>query len=341
MDAKQQKYRELCEIEPSIPIFSQAWWLDATAGPQSWSAALVERGGRVVAALPYAKQIMHGFVFFMQPSLTQKLGPWFAPMEGKPATMLGQQKELMDLLIEQLPRFDHFQQDWHYTNTNWLPFFWNGYKQTTRYTYVLPDLRSEADLWDGLQPNIRKEIRKASERFKLRVRDDLSIDAFLPLNRLVFDRQGRKFPYDEAYVCKLDSACQARGVRRILIAEDEDGKHHAGMFLVWDANSAYYLMGGGDPQLRNSGATSLCAWEAIRFASTVTKTFDFEGSMLEPVERFFRAFGAEQRPYFTVSKTPSAILSAALFMRTMMRDSRQRRERAALRRSMSEGRSHG
>jgi hypothetical protein len=64
-------------------------------------------------------------------------------------------------------------------------------------------------------------------------------------------------------------------------------------------------MGGSDPELRNSGANSLCMWEAIKFASTVTKAFDFEGSMIESVERFFRAFGARQVPYFQISKINS------------------------------------
>lgn len=77
---------------------------------------------------------------------------------------------------------------------------------------------------------------------------------------------------------------------------------HAAAYIIWDENSAYYLMGGGNPELRTSGATSLVMWEAIKFASDVTKHFDFEGSMLEPVERFFRAFGAEQVPYFQISR---------------------------------------
>lgn len=78
-------------------------------------------------------------------------------------------------------------------------------------------------------------------------------------------------------------------------------------------------MGGGDPALRNSGATSLCMWEAIRFAATVTKSFDFEGSMIEPVERYFRAFGAIQTPYFSVSKTPSRLLSSYQVLRKFLR----------------------
>jgi hypothetical protein len=34
----------------------------------------------------------------------------------------------------------------------------------------------------------------------------------------------------------------------------------------------------------------------------VSRVFDFEGSMLEPIEHFVRAFGGRQTPYFSVSK---------------------------------------
>ena len=55
-------------------------------------------------------------------------------------------------------------------------------------------------------------------------------------------------------------------------------------------------------------AFHLCLWEAIKFASTVTNKFDFEGSMIESVEKYFRSFGAVQKPYFTITKTPSFLL---------------------------------
>jgi hypothetical protein len=96
----------------------------------------------------------------------------------------------------------------------------------------------------------------------------------------------------------------SRVARKIFIAEDDQGRRHAGVYMVWDENSAYYLMGGGDPALRNGGAASLCMWEAVKYASTVARSFDFEGSMLESVERFFRGGGAVQMPYFSVWKTP-------------------------------------
>ena len=65
---------------------------------------------------------------------------------------------------------------------------------------------------------------------------------------------------------------------------------------------AYYLQGGNHPDLRNSGAASLVMWEAIQFASTVTQQFNFAGSMIPSIERFFRGFGATQVPYFSIYK---------------------------------------
>ena len=48
--------------------------------------------------------------------------------------------------------------------------------------------------------------------------------------------------------------------------------------------------------------------------------FDFEGSMIEPVERSFRQFGAKQTPYFSVSKTPSRLLKTLFFVKDMLKE---------------------
>lgn len=306
-------YRKFCEANREIPLFSQPWWLDATAGTEGWDVALVVKNEEIVASLPFTKKNKFGFTIIGQPPLTQFLGPWFKSTEIKYAKRLGREKDLAGLLIADLPKFNHYAQNWSHQRQNWLPFYWQGFKQTNRYTYVLPDL-SDLDLvWKGFMENIRTDIRKARDRLNIKIRTDLGIDDFLKLNRMVFARQGMPFPYSEEFVRALDGACENKNARRIFIAEDPDGKWHAGIYLIWDQQSAYYLMGGGDPELRNSGATSLCLWEAICFASKVTQKFDFEGSMLESVERFFRAFGAIQTSYFSVSKTTSN----SIFIRDM------------------------
>jgi hypothetical protein len=286
-------------------IFAAPWWLDAVA-PGAWAEVVVERGGRVEARLPYVSARRRGLTLLVTPPLTKTLGPWLRPALGKSTTRLEREKELMTELIDGLPAFDHFDQNFHPSVANWLPFHWRGFEETTRYTYVLPDLGDEDALWSGLRENVRRAVRKA--RRSLEVRDDLGLDAFLDVHAKTFERQGQSMPYARDLVARLDAACTERGCRRTLFAVDAAGAVHAAAYVVWDATSAYYLMGGGDPELRESGAGSLVIWEAIRAAATVAPQFDFEGSMLEPVERFFRAFGGEQRPYFHVTKTSSRLL---------------------------------
>lgn len=319
MKSSKETYRRLCLEESSIPIFSRDWWLDATAGNDNWDVAVVEKGGGVVATLPFVLRRNYGFLSVTQPPLTQTLGPWIRPSCAKYAKRLAQEKDLMQALIEQLPPFRRYAQNWHRDQTNWLPFYWQGFRQTTRYSYVITELGDRDVLWQNLQPGIRTDIKKATARFGLRVREAKSIEEFYKINKMTFLRQGQVIPYSLDFVKRIDQACNLRNARRTFLAEDGEGRVHAAVYLIWDENSAYYLMGGGDPKLRNSGATSLCMWEAIRFAGTVTKNFDFEGSMLEPVERFFRSFGAKQIPYFSVTKSNSKLIELRDCVATLWR----------------------
>jgi hypothetical protein len=299
------------QLVPDVPqripgsIFSQPWWLDIVA-PDSWGEVVVEKGGELYARMPYVIRRKLGLTILDMPTLTQTLGPWLRPYEGKYTGRLSEEKALMTELIHKLPKHDIFLQNFHYSISNWLPFYWAGFEQTTRYTYVIKDLSDTNAIWKGLRENIRSDIRKAKKT--LAVRNDLGVEKFISLNEMVFKRQNKKRPYSPNLVERISDVCAERQCYKIFFAEDVKGNVHAAVYVIWDDQSAYYLMGGSDPELRNSGATSLCMWKAIEFASFVTRKFDFEGSMIEPVERFFRAFGALQTPYFKVSKVNSKIL---------------------------------
>ena len=293
------------------PIFHQPWWLDAVA-PGRWDAATVDRGGRTVAALPFVVRGPRKLRVLSQPPLTPFLGPWIAHEEGaKYDTGLRDQMELHALLEEKLPAAVAFRQNFSTSMMNCLPFVWAGYRVEVRYTYLLEDLSSEQALWDGLAGNIRREVRKAKRR--LEVREATDVDRFHGVWRKTFERQGVAAP-DRARLERIDAACGKRDARAILFACDEAERVHAVAYLVWDRRTTYYLMGGGDPHLRTSGAGSLLMWEAIRRARAVSQVFDFEGSMLRPVERFFRAFGGRQTPYPHVTRA-TRVGAAALAVR--------------------------
>jgi hypothetical protein len=222
-----------------------------------------------------------------------------------------EQKKLFNDLIDQLPKWDFLQLNFNHRLTNWLPFYWRGFKQTTRYTYILSDIADMGQVWRGLQADLRTQIRNAERRVS--VRTDLPVEKLLDLVELTFSRQGRKLPFQRELVRRVDEACVGRNSRRMFFAEDADGRLHAALYLVMDADYAYYLLGGADPQLRNSGAQNLLCWEAIKFASKMNLKFDFEGSMIESIERVFRGFGAVQVPYLQVySATPLVTILYAM-----------------------------
>lgn len=288
------------------PVFFQPWWLEAVS-PGAWDYAVAYRGSDVAAVLPYTFKIrLNRFRLIEMPPLTPYLGPWLRPSNAKYANRLGEEKDLMSELIAALPPFATFQQDFEPTITNWLPFYWNGFYETTRYTYRIAAPTDLNAIWNETRDNVRTDVRKSQKLVQVSETEDL--DDFLRLSRLTFSRQNKTLPYSEELVRRVDAACAHRKARTILVAKDDDGRTHAGIYLVSDQNTVFYLMGGGDPQLRNSGATSLLVWEGIQRAVGQAKQFDFEGSMIEPVERFVRSFGARQVSYFNVKKENSAIV---------------------------------
>lgn len=304
MNSNRIKYREFCEKNSTIPIFSKDWWLDAVCGIDNWDVVIVEKNGRIAATLPFYKIKIKGIPHIKMPKLTQTLGPHIIyPDNQKYVSRLTYEKKIMTELIQRLPDFGYFDQNFHYSITNWLPFYWNGFTQFTRYTYVLEDLGDIQKIFSNFGSNIKTDIRKAEKAVRVEEEDDY--ETFYSLVVSTFNKQNNEVPYSIDLLKSINDACIKENCRKIFIARDNKKQMHAGVYIVWDKTSAYYLIGGRNTKIKNSGATSLLLWHAIQFAAKVTKKFDFEGSIVEPIERFFRAFGATQKPYFNISKVKS------------------------------------
>lgn len=296
-------YRKACAQETTIPLFSRDWWMDAVCGEENWDVILIKSSGQVIAALPYYFERKKNGIIISQPALTQKNGIWIKyPEHQKLNTKYHYERNITKDIIEQLEKLDliFYGQNFDYLFANWLPFYWSGFNQCTRYTYVIEGIDDLKNIYDNFESNLRRNINNAGKLVK--VKEDLSIEEFYKINEMTFKRQNMGIPYSLEFIKTLDSACSEHKCRKTFYAEDGMGRIHAAVYIVCDENSAYYLMGGANPKLRKSEATSLLMWEAIKHSSNITKKFDFEGSMIEPIEKFFISFGAVQKSYFSISK---------------------------------------
>jgi hypothetical protein len=310
-------YDELVKRSPQGSIFAHRWWLEAVA-PGMYEILEVKKGDGIQAAWPIVYRKVEGVKDVCMPSLTQKLGILFAPSNARPVEAQSTNQKLTTELIERLGDTASFHQNFHENFTDWLPFYWRGYSQTARYTYLLDDISDLTVLWNELRPNHRRDIRRA-EKHGIRIKDNLEVTRFLELNRKTFARQGKESPVSDDVICRLDRACCANAGRKIFAGVDSQGRVHAAVYVAWADDTAYYLMGGGEPDLRESGAQLLALWEAIIFSSSVAKRFDFEGSMLPQIEHGFRGFGARQRAYFSITKAPPAPTSLRGFLKASIK----------------------
>ncbi len=295
--SNKEKYRQFCRTEKELPIFVQDWYLDAVCDQGRWDVVLVGKNDRIVASLPFFTKKKYGFEYIIMPPMVKTMGPYLIPEFRE----LKYSHKFYQNLIEQLPKADGFKQDFHPTVTNWLPFFWKGYRQTTRYTYTL-DVRNLDQVYAGLNRNMRRNIKKAEE--KLSVDTTLSLKIFYDINQMSFDRQDIAIPYGFDFLKKHDEVLAKHRARQMFFAIDQEERIHSAAYLIWDQTTAYYHLSGDNPELRDSGAGIFLIWKAIEYTSEVLKLpgFDFEGSMIKNVERIRHQFGAKQEPYFRIWK---------------------------------------
>ncbi len=292
-------------------VFHEPWWLDAVVGPENWGECRVEKNGELIARLPWCRRKKNGFIYCDEPNLTPFLGPWFKkPAHGiSPYNKLAKEKELTNELLRQLPAHDYFSHCFQPEITNWQPWYWRGYSATTFYTYRIDDMSNLEIILDRMKGSTRARIRNAQKNH-IEISPTSTIDDFIELNEMTFRKQGLRMPYTKNYLYKLDAACREHDAHKILTVVDSHGRKLASIFIVYNKHAAYNLMLGSDPRFHDTGAVSFLLWEAIKFSSNVSQVFDFEGSMMEPIELFFRSFGARQVPYYRVSRTPNRWLAA-------------------------------
>lgn len=304
MQVSHRTYRQFARSQVDMPIFSKGWYLDAVYG-DTWDVITIERNGQIVASLPFVKKKKMIYQLINQHFFTQTLGPYIHP----DFRQAKQETKLLSELIEKLPKFDLFDQNFSPLITNWLPFKWEGFQQTTLYNYVIPNI-SDLDLvWKNFSSNYRNKIRKAENLVEIAT--DRSLENFYDTAKMTFERQGIKMIYDFDLLSQFDSRLYMECRNKIFFALDKKtGKTHSVLYLTLGDESAYLHLAGENPELRNSGAGIYLIWKAIQYASQEEnlKKFDFQGSMLPQVERVRRECGGIQTPYSRVWKYNSQSL---------------------------------
>jgi len=178
-------------------------------------------------------------------------------------------------------------------------YFWSKYKVIPNYTYQLSLNTTEQQLFDNLTSEKRKSIRKAQkDNVEIKICNDYNLIKSLVLK--TFDRKDKKVDVDFLDKILFNYANPSNSFGFVAYINNVPS---ACTFCVHDKKVSYYLFGGYDQSNKHHGAGPGCMWQSILHANQLgIQTFDFEGSMLPEVEKYFREFGGELVPYYTINK---------------------------------------
>lgn len=274
-------------------LFEQPWWLDIVA-PGEWREVVVKNeAGETIARMPY---VLKGGAVRMPP-LTQTLGIWMAP---EIRNDYGKQKTAINEIFAKLPSCRAIEQSLSPTNGYVLPFRWLDCRLEPNFTYRLTDLSDCAGIYQRFNKTAKKNIKAAKN--KTAIYSEARPDTLLDLLDKTFEAQNRKNPLPKELIRKIMEVCGATEHGIYLEARDSEQNVHSCAYFVYDEDACYYLLGASNSRFRSSGAQSLVLWEGIQFAAEHSRVFDFEGSMVEGIENFFRQFGGVCTPYYTISR---------------------------------------
>ncbi|MGZ3884296.1 MAG: GNAT family N-acetyltransferase [Bacteroidia bacterium] len=192
--------------------------------------------------------------------------------------------------------------------TDTQPFTWEKFKVKVKYTYHI-DLSLPAEtLLANLSSEKRKSLNKAQkDGLDIKETRDMTMVKQLILKTFSRKQLNRNLTYLDKILFEFASPENSLA----FLAYDK-GQPIAATFCVYDTGTMYYLFGGYDAGQRHHGAGVSCMWGSILKAKELgLHTFDFEGSMLPEVEKYFREFGGTLKPYYSASKA-SAVMNVIL-----------------------------
>jgi lipid II:glycine glycyltransferase (peptidoglycan interpeptide bridge formation enzyme) len=179
------------------------------------------------------------------------------------------------------------------------PFIWKKFKVVPSYTYLLDLTITEKDLLMRMSNERRKNITKGIKD-GLIVKQTTDYRLIKSLVMKTFSRQNEKLDLDYLNKILLEFADRTNS---FAYATYNDNIPIACSFCLYDEHKAYYLLGGYDSESKHHGAGTMAMWEAIKHDKDLgLKCFDFEGSKIPHIERYFRGFGGHLTPYYQIIK---------------------------------------
>ena len=265
-----------------VPLYFRDTYLDLVCDSE-WDVVLAKEGDQIVAAYIYMLKQKFGLKYIVQPQLCPYTGPLF--FNGKT------EKDLFERLVKALPRHHLCIQDFFFELPDLLGNKNVDYKKHT-YTIAYP---TDIDqLWNLQSSTHRRIIRKAERELTYEVESDM--DVFLTFVSRTFDYRKKHNPNDPEIFRKVDAALNENGQRKIVKCLNAKNEIVAMCYLMHDERWTFNFANSVIEDYKHYGM-NLILWNEIKASLEAGRSFDFEGSMIPGVDKFFQRYKGKKTSY--------------------------------------------
>ena len=299
------------EASPEGGLFSLYGYLSALN--EHWQAAVVtDKKDRWMAVMPFTEVRKWRYRMVAQPAFSQFWGPCFVPLGSLSVyKQYSRKREWGQLLVQAWQEAHLVLQNCHPHFDFPMPFYESGYEIRTRYTYVLDLHQEQENIWMGLEPSLRRRIRRVDEQeWKL-----VKLDSIEPLLELYAAQKNQGNDIlgvahnAEQRLEKLTQYLQQNHLGALWGLQNQAKETLAAAAFARYKEKTLYLWGTYHPQQAPAGAMAWLLWQQVLTARAAgCAIFDFEGSMIPDIARFFRRFGARPIPYLQLYKNALPLL---------------------------------
>lgn len=304
------------KAEPFTGVFGSKAWL-SMYGKDLVMIGIFKDEHQMIGGFYYLKTKKLGFDFIKLPPYTPHCGLFFQSESKNRSSANGFSKEVMQevclyfsslksaLTILAFPA----------EIIDMQAFIWNKYKVVPNYTYRIDLSQSLEDIRGNFDPKNRNAINKALKEEVTTTLNAHSKQEVLTFFKTQLSATGANIYENILQKILLEFSDDANS----FCFSATKNKELLGMvFCIYDKHACYYLLGSVNKQAGIQGVNNLLVQKSIEQAKALhCRIFDFEGSMLKGVEKFFRSFGPELFPYFTVNK---AVLPLELLLKFKKRE---------------------
>jgi hypothetical protein len=263
------------------PVYALSFYLDAVTG-KKWSAYI---NNDYSALIPVYYRNLPGIKRIIQPPFTQQLGLFTNRQDIHSGAIFKK-------LISRVPVVSYQTQKHPKLNGE------SNCRVNERVTFTLNLNQPFEEIKKQFSSNTKRNINKA-RKFPQTLRT-VSIDRFMQL----IARERTRLGIPQKHLKRLKKLLEALEKRNSLLINGIDNNQNiiaAGAWII-TPNRIYYLAGASTEEGFHKRSMFLLQNHVIELFSNTNAVYDFEGSMIPGIARFFASFGAQPEVYYYTEK---------------------------------------